>query len=334
MTIAAVGEFGLIRRIQDGLSKNSQKATDLVLGIGDDAAVWRISECADLLLTTDVMVEGTHFTRGTTPWEDLGWKSLAVNVSDIAAMGGIPRLALLTLGLRGDEQLSDIDAFLRGATRCADQFAIVIAGGDTVRADQMLVSWVVMGQALTLNSERVILRRDAARSGDLIAVTGWCGQSAAGLDALLHQETVDNRLISAHWHPIPRIAEAQWLLHRGVRCGIDTSDSIYDSLERICERSGVVAEIETSRLPLSSLLQAYTAERASSYAIWGGEDYELLVCLRPELYDGLRADWAETFSVPLTVIGRCLSSASAHTQRVVIRDAPSAGSRFGHFGST
>ncbi|MCL4541721.1 MAG: thiamine-phosphate kinase [Chloroflexi bacterium] len=246
MTIAAVSEFGLIRHIHDALRGNDQKSAELLLGIGDDTAVWRISERTDLLLTTDVMTEGTHFTQETTPWKDLGWKSLAANVSDIAAMGGTPRLALLTLGLRGDEQLSDIDAFLVGATRCADQFSVVIAGGDTVRANHIMVSWVVMGQALILDGEPVILRRDAARPGDLIAVTGWCGQSAAGLTASLRREYADDQLVSAHRHPMPRIAEAQWLLRHGVRCAIDTSDSIHDSLERLCERSGVVAEVETT----------------------------------------------------------------------------------------
>jgi thiamine-monophosphate kinase len=278
MDVSGPGEFGLIERLRRGLPAADAR---LAIGIGDDAAVWRAG-AAFTLATTDTLVAGVHFLPGRVTWRDVGWKALAVNLSDIAAMGGRPTFALVTLALPPDTSVEQIDEMYAGLGACAQQYGVSIAGGDIVASPVLAITVALAGEA---DGAPDVLRRDAARPGDAIAVTGPLGGSAAGLYALQHDldaARADVRdAIARHARPQPRIAEGLAALAAGVRCGIDVSDGLVQDLGHVCEASGCGAELYG--VPLDPALEglvargAIDAERAFAMAAGGGEDYELLL---------------------------------------------------------
>ena len=163
MRVSDLGEFGLIERLAATVSADLPEA--LVVGIGDDAAVWRAAE-GFLLATTDTLVEGVHFRREWASWQDLGWKALAVSVSDLAAMGGEPQFALVTLALPVDTEVGDIDEFYKGLRKCGAEYGVSVVGGDVVEAPQVAVTVALVGRAqIGDDGQPLLLRRDAARFG-------------------------------------------------------------------------------------------------------------------------------------------------------------------------
>ncbi|MDO8612946.1 MAG: thiamine-phosphate kinase, partial [Dehalococcoidia bacterium] len=201
MKVSDLGEFGLIERLAK--AAGAEQPESLIVGIGDDAAAWRLND-AVMLATTDTLVEGVHFLPGRTPWADLGWKALAVNVSDIAAMGGLPQYALVTLALPPQTAVPDVDALYDGLRECAREYGVAIAGGDVVRAPQVAITVALLGQAEVDGGGRPrLMRRDAARAGYAIAVTGTLGDSAAGLRRLKDGAPADDPLVRAHLRPRP-----------------------------------------------------------------------------------------------------------------------------------
>ncbi len=234
------------------------------IGIGDDAAVWRPAPGRAALATTDLLIEEVHFSLRFMSWYDTGWKAMAANVSDIAAMGGVPRAAFVSAGLSPSMATSDARELYRGLAECAAEYEVAILGGDTVASPAAAVVNVALyGESLSVDG--AVLRRDAARAGDAIGVSGPLGGSAAFL------RTQEARFRAAHVHPKPRVALGQALLQAGIRCAMDISDGLLADLGKLCAASGLGAVVRGGEVPV--------APGASlELALTGGEDYELLSC--------------------------------------------------------
>lgn len=298
-----LGEFGLIQLLQQRIAARGagRAAEALELGVGDDAAVWRPTPGAVEVITTDALIEDVHFRLRTTSWRDLGWKALAVNVSDLAAMGAAPRYALVTLGLRPRIAVADLLALYDGMLDLAERFGVEIIGGDIVASPVFMLSITAVGEAAG-----PLLRRDAGQPGDLLAVTGTLGAARGGLrllEAGRRPPDGPGRLYQAQLRPVPRVAEGAALVGAGVRCGMDVSDGLFGDTTRICERSGVAAVIEAARVPVDPSLAAEFPDQALRMALGGGEDYELLCAAPPAVIERATRALAEV-GTPLTVVGR------------------------------
>lgn len=293
MRVRDLGEFSLIDRLAarvaaSGVVRPDPAATalPLILGIGDDTAAWDVGAAGTELLTTDTLVQGVHFTAKSSSWHDLGWKALAVNLSDIAAMGGSPLYALVTLGLPGDTSVDAMDALYDGILEACAEYSTAIVGGDVVASP---VAFVTV--ALTGVTPGPVLARSAARPGDRVGVTGSVGGSAAGLALLQDRATAgldeDRALRAAHQRPAPRIAEGRALLAAGVRCAIDVSDGLVADLEKLCQASGVAARLSAARVPVHPAARVAFGADALAMALGGGEDYELLFAGPLEVLQGV-----------------------------------------------
>ena len=274
-----MNEAELLRRIE---RMAPGPGRGVVMGIGDDCAIFRPSGSKeDLLFTTDMTIEGVHFSRRTHAPEDVGWKTLARGLSDIAAMGGLPRFCLLSLAVAPWADERWIDRFYRGFLRLAQKAGVTLAGGDLAHAERVACDIVVCGAA----PRGKALRRAGARAGDAVYVSGRLGGSALGL------ETRRGAAWQKHLRPEPRLALGRFLREklRATAC-MDLSDGLSIDLQRLCVASGVGADI-AGPLPL---FRGASVEQALD----GGEDYELLFTVRP------RAVVPRTFErVPLTRIG-------------------------------
>ncbi len=297
MNVSDLGEFGLIDRLAAAL--RAEPPPELIVGIGDDAAAWRFADGV-LLATTDTLVQGVHFLPQLSPWPDLGWKALAVNVSDIAAMGGDPLFALVTLALPPDTAVEAIDGLYAGLQECAREYGVSVVGGDVVRAPQVSVTVALLGRTqLAASGEPLLLRRDAARPGDAIAVTGSLGDAAAGLRRLRAGAPPSDPLARAHLRPRPPLRTAREAARLGVACGIDVSDGLLQDVGHLCRMSGLAADIRAGAVPLSADLRAAYPEDALALACSGGEDYQMVVAAPEETIRRLQT----TADVPVTVIG-------------------------------
>ncbi len=281
MDLSKIGEFGLIRRLeamakQEGVAFSRDQAFALVAGIGDDAAAWRIDTAGLIeLSTTDTMVEEIHFTRSTTPWQDVGWKAMASNLSDIAAMGGSPTYTLVTLGLPGNVSVEDVEAAFQGVVQACKTYDAVIAGGDVVSSPFFFITIALNGLVCGQ-----LMRRSAAVPGDVIAVTGPLGLSRGGLELMRRYSEVDSdavrQLVQAHRHPLPRLQEGRVLLEEGVRAAMDVSDGLVDDLEKMMLASGTAARIFSKDIAIHPALGETLPGDALKLALAGGEEYELL----------------------------------------------------------
>ena len=296
MNVSNIGEFALIERLAKATGAEAPR--DLLVGIGDDAAAWRAGDSV-LLATTDTLVQDVHFLPGLAPWCDIGWKALAVNVSDIAAMGGEPLFALVTLALPPEMEVAAVDRLYDGLNECAREYGVAIAGGDIVRAAEFSITIALIGKAQMRNGEPLLLRRNAARPGDVIAVTGTLGDSAAGLERLKAGVPLDDPLVRVHLHPRPPVTVAQEAAQLGIACGIDISDGLLQDIRHVCAMAGLAANIDASRIPISDALRAAYPQSALALACSGGEDYELVFVAPAALIARLKA----MSTVPLTVVG-------------------------------
>jgi len=295
--LSDIGEFGLIERLSGILAPPA--APDLVLGIGDDAAVWRFAE-EFLIATTDTMVDGVHFESGRTPWTTVGWKALATNVSDIAAMGGIPLFALVTLTLPSETEIDAVELIYVGLADCGREYGVTIVGGDTVRSPTLSITVALLGKAESRDGRPAILCRDSARPGDLIVVTGTLGDSAGGLRRLSMSAASDDPLVQRHLSPRPPLAVGRAAAEAGIECGIDVSDGLLQDIGHICERSRTGAVIRAADVPISDSLRAAYPDDALALACTGGEDYELVLVGDRDLLDAVASMIG---IVPLTIIG-------------------------------
>jgi len=299
MKLSELGEFGLIERIQARF-----RTPDGVTGIGDDCAVLPQNTGRNTLVSTDMLVEGTHFLRNDIPPYDLGWKSAAVNLSDVAAMGGKPTGTFLSLALPADLDTDWIDAFMHGYADLSERFGTPLLGGDTTASpDRICINVTVLGECPYARARL----RNAAQKGDVICVTGPLGDSAAGLKAILDGVERDleiQRLIDRHYRPIPRVREGEELrLNLGVHAMMDISDGLASDLNHILNASEVGAQINVADIPMSIALK-HCCQRFGwdplELAVSGGEDYELLFTCTPQ---------AEALlTLPHFVIGRITPS--------------------------
>ncbi len=250
------------------------------------------------------MVEGVHFVPGQAPWADVGWKALAVNISDIAAMGGAPLFALVTLALPPEMPVDDVEVLYAGLAECAREYGVTVAGGDIVRAPQATITVALIGRAERRDAEPLLLRRDAARPGHVIAVTGTLGDSAAGLRGLREGAAADEPLARRHLWPRPPLAAGRAAASGGVACGIDVSDGLLQDVGHVCEQSGVGAIIRAADIPLSEDLRAVYPDDALRLACTGGEDYELVLIADRDILNALSPMIG---LVQLTVIGEIVN---------------------------
>lgn len=299
MKVRDIGEKGLLERLQRFCSPGI---------VGDDGAVIAIQPGQSLVVTTDVLVDEVHFSDRTTSPEDAGWRAAAANLSDLAAMGALPLGITVGLGLKSDVSVGWIERLYQGMTSCLQQYDTFIVGGDVCRSQVITLAITAFGQ---VNPSRVI-RRSTAHVGDAIVVTGVHGASRAGLELLLHPELGQNlsdaertALILAHQRPQPRLDVLPLLWEvLGVKeslsrppvpfsasspapyyrvAGMDSSDGLADALVQICQASGVGAKIERSQISVPAALNNWVPSQALEWALYGGEDFELVLCLPANL---------------------------------------------------
>ena len=305
MKVSELGEFGLIARLAEAFARSGQPSS-LVIGIGDDTAAWRASGVQ--LVTTDTLIEGTHFSLSHVSWRDIGWNALTVNVSDIAAMGGIPEQALLTLALPPQTEVADVDEFLAGMLEASNEYGTAIVGGDIVGCDTTMVTVTLIGQALVDDrGEPLLMTRSGAQAGDAIAVTGYLGDSAGGLRILLGESAgsaeAADYLKRAHLHHEPPLAVGQMAAREGVRAAIDISDGLLQDLGHVCQASGLGTIVHAQEIPTSPVLRQAFPQDALALACGGGEDYQLLLAAPREVIERVQ-DKAE---VPIAVIGEMMT---------------------------
>ncbi|MDH5695477.1 MAG: thiamine-phosphate kinase [Dehalococcoidia bacterium] len=308
MKVSQLGEFGLI----DLLAKMANASRDnqivswqqLLIGIGDDAAAWH-GDASIQLATVDSFIQDVHFPSGIAPWKELGWKALAINLSDIAAMGGIPGYALVSVALPNDTEVDDVTALYTGMIELARQFGVAIIGGDISSAPLVAITITILGS--TKNRDKHILTRSAAKPGELVAVTGYLGAAAAGLEMLTKKLQFNPEATAcfnrAFLHPYPRVAEGQLLVDQGVKTAIDVSDGLISDLNQICKTSHVSARVEIDRVPVEPMVKAEFGDKFLQLALSGGEDYELLFTGRTEVIDRVKG----AASCPVTVIGEIVA---------------------------
>lgn len=272
-------EFGLIRQL---LRRRSPVSSDTGVEVdaGDDAAVLRHRQGMSTVFTCDTMVETVHFLPQTMDAPAIGWKCLAANISDVAAMGGIPTYALVSLGVPERWKPSALEAIYEGMDQLARQHGVRLVGGDTVRSPRHLVVTIaLMGEV----EEGRALLRSSARAGDIVFVTGPVGASAAGLDWLLQTTEWDSTpypgLIAAHRRPQPQVEAGRWLVQCGVRIALnDISDGLAQEASDIAAASGVTVVLQKERIPLNEETRAYAREKQVDpveWALFGGEDFQL-----------------------------------------------------------
>jgi len=332
-SLADLGEFGFIGKIRRALKAQNPK---VVLGIGDDAAVFKPTPGREMVFTTDMLVEGPHFDFQWITPRQLGAKAMAVNISDCAAMGAQPTLAVVSLGVPSDYPLASLEAFYDGMRQVGERFGAQIVGGDMVGSDRFVVNVALVGEVESGRS----LRRSGAQAGDALFVTGTLGDSAAGLYALRHPSAKGREatelLKKRHLNPVPRCNVGRELSARGLATSaIDISDGLSSEIHHLCEESGVGAEISEEAVPFSPSLVRYCDGKGldpMDFALNGGEDYELL----------FTAPWAKISEIPQKVsvktgvaiksIGRMVPQAKGITLMTRVgRRIPLKAKGFDHF---
>ena len=303
VSVLRAGENEIIENL---IKRYAVSHSGLEKGIGDDAAVWRPSGAHEFwAVTTDMLVEEIDFRREWTTPRELGRKSIAVNLSDIGAMGAKPRFFTISLGIPANITKRWLREFYDGLTSCGGDHGAALVGGDLSGAEKITISITLFGES----ENRRVLYRSGGRPGDLLFVTGTLGVSAAGLE-LLKQGVIRSRsggkseALRAHRTPEPRCAVGQWLANCGiVRCMMDVSDGISSDLPRMCAASGTGAEIFEEKIPVFAESAAWGCNPLE-LALSGGEDFELLFAVPPaqkHLFENLPPEFP-----PITHIGNMI----------------------------
>ncbi len=309
MDLSHLGEFGLISRFQ---SRLKYKSPQVIQGIGDDCAVLSLNNGNYQVVTTDALVETVHFNLKTHTPEQLGWKTLAVNISDVAAMGGRPKFAVIAMGIPKSFSVDFLDRFYKGLNQASRKYQVALVGGDTVASPKHLfINLTLLGETF----KKKVFSRSGARPGDQIFVTGTLGDSALGLKILQSPrkkwqgpETHKKQFIQRHLKPKPRVEVAAWLAQSKykVTAMIDISDGLAPDLGHILKASRAGAELWEAAIPISKTLAKYSLINGLSVlelALGGGEDYELLFTLRPEDVNNLSIESITKVDQPVTQIG-------------------------------
>jgi thiamine-monophosphate kinase len=293
-----------IRRVLSGEFPGVQ------VGIGDDAAVVEAGT-GSTVLTTDMLIEGVHFERTSISARDLGAKSIVVNLSDIAAMAASPRYAMVSLGIPADVEAAWVMELFGGMRAACDEYALTLVGGDTNRADAIVIAVAVVGEVGSGHA----VTRSGAHPGDLVVVTGSLGAAAGGFllsrihpSKLTHAltEPWGRELLDAQARPVARVGEGQSLAQAGATAMMDLSDGLAKDLSRLCEASGVGARVELARVPVAEALRraaGFLEVDPLELALGGGEDYELLATIDLTNLERARNDLHERFGVTLTDVG-------------------------------
>ncbi|MGB3208943.1 MAG: thiamine-phosphate kinase [Crinalium sp.] len=280
LLVRDIGEQGLLKKLQPFCIPGM---------VGDDAAVLETDPTRSLVVTTDVLVDGVHFSDRTTTPADVGWRAVAANLSDLAAMGASPLGITVGLSIPGNLTVSWVENLYQGMSYCLKQYQTGIVGGDICRSEVISIAITAFGQVLPTQ----IIKRSSAQPGDAIVVTGFHGASRAGLELLLHpeigQQLSDREksyLIQTHQRPQPRldVLPIIWEIFNSdsaIRiAGMDSSDGLADAIAQICSSSGVGAKIDRNLIPIPPTLPKLTSpEKALNWALYGGEDFELVLCL-------------------------------------------------------
>ncbi|UFP94173.1 thiamine-phosphate kinase [Gloeobacter morelensis] len=325
MDIAELGERGLIAR----LGRFFGHAPHILVPGGDDAAVV-VPGSGALVATTDLLFEEVHFSDRTTGPFDVGWRSAAANLSDLAAMGATPFGMLVGLGLTSSTSVEWVEAFYAGFTACSAPVGALLLGGDTCRAKSRTVAVTALG---TVEAGR-ILRRNAARPGDALVVTGHLGASRAGLAVLLEAQRyahlgapVREAVVAAHRRPRPRLEVPPLVFALSERAAaMDTSDGLTDAIAQVCAQSGCGAVVDLAALPIDAATAQVAAKQATAWALGGGEDYELLIALEPDAATQLVQRLAA-----IGIGGAIVGQAVAGDQVVDTEDRPLEAPGFEHF---
>jgi len=308
-TLADIGEFGLIRRIHNFLQQESVQPPRATLGIGDDTASFQPRAGYNVLVTCDCLVEGRHYLPDYITPLDLGRRAMAINISDIGAMGGRPLYALVSLGLRSDTPVEDVEAMYRGFCMELNPFKASIIGGNLTKMEDIIfIDITLIGEV----KQGKIMLRSTARVGDAILVTGCPGQAAAGLHLLSRsQSTEDLRehpLARAYISPSHRAKEGWAIGQSGVATAmIDTSDGFLGDLGHICQESDVGAVLIQEKFPITEDLRqaAVQLERdPNELFLQESDDYELIVTCLPDKVAKIRSAITAVSNVPVTDVGR------------------------------
>ncbi|MEW6064519.1 MAG: thiamine-phosphate kinase [Bacillota bacterium] len=304
LNLSQVGEFGLINLLN---KKMIHSPAGVIAGIGDDAAVLQCPGDCWQLFTTDMMVEGIHFRLDWSAYFDVGYKALAVNISDIAAMGGRPSHGVVSIAIPGHTRVEDVAELYRGLKEIAGKHKVNLVGGDTVKSPgPLVVNIALLGE---VTAGRAVFR-SGARPGDTIYTTGNLGTAAAGL-YLLSQNGVcppelRDRVIRAHLRPEPRVSEGILLGSlEGVAALDDNSDGLAAELREICRASSVGCLVWEKALPVLPGVRQLASQAGTGVLDWvmnGGEDYELLFTLRPDRRKPVEEALHEA-GIPFTAIG-------------------------------
>lgn len=307
-TLAEIGEFGLIDRIHEIIEKEGVPLPKNTLGIGDDCAAFQPRSGYDILVTCDCMVENRHYLPQFISPHNIGRRAMVLNISDVGAMGGSPRYALVSLGLRANTLLKDVIAIYRGFLAELNPFQASIVGGNVTKsADADFIDITLIGE---IKAGKMV-RRSTAKPGDVILVTGYPGQSAAGLAILLQAETGetwdDNPLVTAYQCPVHRAVEGRAVAKTGlVNAMIDTSDGLLGDLGHICDESGVGAVLFEKDLPVSQVLRQFAESSGRvplNYVLKESDDYELMMTCNPEHAASIRDTVSGVSDIPVTNIG-------------------------------
>lgn len=307
-TLSDIGEFGLIDRIHKLIEEEGAQTPGVTLSIGDDTAAVKPRAGFELLATCDCLVEGRHYLPGRIDPVKLGQRAMVVNISDIGAMGGLPLYSLVSLGLREDILIEDIESIFRGFLIELDPFGAAIIGGNITKAETNFIDITLLGEV----ERGKLMRRSSAKAGDAILVTGYPGQAVAGLQLLLSSrsphDVKNHPLVEAYNSPEHRAREGHAIALSGcARAMIDTSDGLLADLGHICEESKVGAELIQEKLPLShALRQAASQLNQDPYdlVLSDSDDYELILTCSPDYIEKIRSIVTGVSEIPLTEIGR------------------------------
>ena len=305
---SSLNELKIISHFKRKFSKNVKKEKRNVFGIGDDAGVIQKNDKISYLITTDSLVQNIHFLREKIDPLHLGFKSLAVSISDIAAMGGTPKYSFLNLSLPKDLDFKWIDSFSRGMKKIATTYNISLLGGDTTSSERdIFINMTVIGEIETKN----VKYRSNAKPSDLLCVTDFLGDSRGGLQCLLNQMKTTKKwmqdLIQKHTLPQPMVKAGLFFSkEKGVHAMMDLSDGLHSDVQRLMEASSCGARIFIDKIPISLSFKKFSEKfkkNAKEEALIGGEDYSLLLSISKKAFQSIKAKYKKKFSFPLTPIG-------------------------------
>lgn len=306
MRLKEIGEDGFIKGLSEAFKPRSPR---ILKAIGDDTSVTVQKAGKALLVTTDILIEDTHFKASYTPFYLLGRKALSISLSDIAAMGAEPLFFMASVAFAPSLKKSSVDELYAGLKHVAEAYGVELIGGNTARSDKLMVSTTVIGEA----SPKKVVYRKGAKTGDLVFVTGELGSSALGLKELLssgYKKAIKGpfmKAVLAHLDPVPRLEAGRALAERKLASAMmDISDGLAIDLGRLCGQSGVSAVVKSGSIPVGKRYGAILPEKtALELALTGGEDYELVFTSSPKNASRILALSAE-LGLPITPVGHII----------------------------